>query len=105
VRIRHNGEFSTAYAHLSRYAAGLRKGSRVKQGQVIAYVGNTGRSTGAHLHFELIRGNTQINPSSVKSVSSGALNKREMVRFKQQKQRLQQTVAELPLESQLLSWK
>lgn len=99
IRIRHSGEFSTAYAHLSRYAAGLRKGSRVKQGQIIAYVGNTGRSTGPHLHFELIRGKTQINPSSVKSMSAGALNKREMVRFKKQKQALQQTVAELPLET------
>lgn len=103
IRIRHSGEFSTAYAHLSRYASGLRKGTRVKQGQVIGYVGNTGRSTGPHLHFELIKGNKQINPSSVKSVSAGALNKREMVRFKQQKLALQQTIADLPLETAQLA--
>lgn len=99
IRIRHNGEYSTAYAHLSRYASGLRKGARVKQGQVIGYVGNTGRSTGPHLHFELIRGNAQINPSSIKSVSAGALNSREMARFKQQKLRLQQTIANLPMQT------
>lgn len=98
IRIRHNGEYSTAYAHLSRFASGLRSGARVKQGQVIGYVGSTGRSTGAHLHFELIRGNTQINPSSVKSMASGTLNKREMLRFKKQQQHLQQTMADLPTD-------
>lgn len=101
LRIRHNGEYSTAYAHLNRFASGLRAGSRVRQGQVVAYVGTTGRSTGPHLHFELIRGNTQINPSSVKSMSAGALSKREMVRFKRQQERLRQSVANLPIQNQV----
>ena len=105
LRIRHNGEYSTAYAHLNRFAAGLRPGSRVKQGQVVAYVGTTGRSTGPHLHFELIRGTAQINPSSVKTMSAGALSKREMVRFKRQQERLRQSMASLPIQAQVASLK
>lgn len=62
MRVRHNGVYSTAYAHIHRYAKGMKKGKRVKQGQVIAYVGNTGRSTGPHLHYEVIQNGKQINP-------------------------------------------
>ena len=105
VRIRHSGEFSTAYAHLNRFAPGVHNGSRVKQGQVIAYVGMTGRATGPHLHFELIKGSTQINPSSVKTMSAGALSKHEMVRFKHQQEKLRQTMASLPMQTQLASLK
>lgn len=101
VRIRHNGEYSTAYAHLNRFARGLKVGSRVKQGQVIAYVGNTGRSTGPHLHFEVMKGSRQINPGGVKSLAAGGLNKREMARFKRMKAQLQQTVAQLPMQTQV----
>jgi len=66
VRIRHNGEIKTAYAHTSRFAKGIRAGSRVKQGQIVAYVGTTGRSTGPHLHYEVILNGRQVNPMSVK---------------------------------------
>ncbi len=66
VRIRHNSEIKTAYAHASRFAKGIRAGSRVKQGQIIAYVGTTGRSTGPHLHYEVLLGGRQVNPMSVK---------------------------------------
>lgn len=55
VVIRHNSEFSTGYAHMNGFAKGIRPGVRVKQGQVIGYVGSTGRSTGPHLHFEVIK--------------------------------------------------
>ncbi len=53
IQIRHNNQFATAYAHVSRFAPGLSTGARGHQGQVIAYVGTTGRSTGPHLHFEV----------------------------------------------------
>lgn len=63
IRIRHNStEYKTAYAHLSGYARGIRAGARVKQGQVIGYVGATGRVTGAHLHYEVYRGEARVNP-------------------------------------------
>ncbi|NDD47528.1 MAG: M23 family metallopeptidase, partial [Flavobacteriia bacterium] len=62
VQIRHNSSYSTAYAHLNAFARGVRKGKRVRQGQVIAYVGTTGRSTGPHLHYEVIRNGKRVNP-------------------------------------------
>ena len=62
VRIRHNSVYSTAYLHLSGYAKGLKVGQRVRQGQVIGYVGSTGGSTGPHLHFEIRYDGTPYNP-------------------------------------------
>jgi murein DD-endopeptidase MepM/ murein hydrolase activator NlpD len=73
VRIRHGRDTATAYAHLSRFASGLRHGQKVRQGQVIGQVGSTGRSTGPHLHFEILRGGTQVNPSTVVSVADRRL--------------------------------
>lgn len=66
LRIRHNGEIKTAYAHTSRFAKGVRVGSRVRQGQIVAYVGTTGRSTGPHLHYEVMLNSRQVNPMSIK---------------------------------------
>ena len=54
IRIRHNNEYKTAYAHLNSYKKGISKGVRINQGDVIGYVGSTGRSTGPHLHYEII---------------------------------------------------
>lgn len=83
IRIRHNGQLSTAYAHASRFASSLKKGSRVKQGDVVAYVGATGRATGPHLHYEVLVNKTQINPLSFKITSSNQLPKSELVKFKE----------------------
>jgi len=65
IRIRHNGVYKTAYAHMSRYSPELVTGSRVRQGDVIGYVGSTGRSTGPHLHFEILENDNRINPMRV----------------------------------------
>ncbi|MBN8544361.1 MAG: M23 family metallopeptidase [Alphaproteobacteria bacterium] len=81
VQIRHNGTYSTAYAHASRFG-NIRVGSRVKQGQVIAYVGTTGRSTGPHLHFEVHQNGRQVNPAAMKFDTSQALAGAELQRFK-----------------------
>jgi murein DD-endopeptidase MepM/ murein hydrolase activator NlpD len=62
VMIRHNSRLHTAYGHMSRIAKGLRSGMRVKQRQVIGYVGSTGRSTGPHLHYEVHVNRQQVNP-------------------------------------------
>ena len=67
VRIRHNSVYSTAYLHLSKYAKGLKAGQRVKQGEVIGYVGSTGRSTGPHLDFRVWKNGTPINPLTMDS--------------------------------------
>jgi murein DD-endopeptidase MepM/ murein hydrolase activator NlpD len=62
VVLRHAGGYESRYLHLSRYASGMRGGARVRQGQVIGYVGATGLTTGAHLHYELKRNGSHVNP-------------------------------------------
>ncbi len=96
VRIRHNGKYSTAYAHLSRFGKGIRSGRRVKQGQVIGYVGTTGRSTGPHLHYEVLAYNRQINPSGMKFKTGRTLRGKELARFKAHAQALDSQTASLP---------
>jgi murein DD-endopeptidase MepM/ murein hydrolase activator NlpD len=81
VKIKHNETFQTAYAHLSGFAKGIGVGSRVKQGQIVAYVGSTGRSTGPHLHFEVIKNNSFIDPHKFKGVSAQSLSKLDKKRF------------------------
>lgn len=81
VRLRHNGTYKTAYAHLSRYAKGLKKGSKVKQGQVIGYVGSTGRSTGPHLHYEVLAKGRQVNPLKLDLPSGERLKGAELEAF------------------------
>ena len=73
VRLRHTGSYKTAYAHMRGFAKGIRAGVRVKQGQVIGYVGTTGRSTGPHLHYEVMVDNKQTNPRSIKLPSGETL--------------------------------
>jgi murein DD-endopeptidase MepM/ murein hydrolase activator NlpD len=82
VRIRHNSSMKTAYAHMSRFAKGIGQGKRVKQGDVIGYVGMTGRTTGPHLHYEVLVNNAQVNPRSVDLPTGEQLEGREMKDFK-----------------------
>lgn len=65
IRIRHNNGLKTAYAHLKGFKSGQGVGTRVKQGEVIGYLGNTGRSTGPHLHYEIMENGRQVNPNSL----------------------------------------
>jgi len=92
IRIRHANGFKTAYAHLSRYRHGSRKGRRVTQGQIIAYVGATGRATGPHLHYELLKHNHQVNPMTIKVPTGRKLGPAELKRFAQEKARIDQLV-------------
>ena len=85
IRIRHNSEYSTAYGHMSRFARGMGKGKRVKQGQIIGYVGNTGVTTGPHLHYEILRGGKQTNPLKVRMPSGRKLKGAELARFEEQR--------------------
>ncbi|MCD8563343.1 MAG: peptidoglycan DD-metalloendopeptidase family protein [Alphaproteobacteria bacterium] len=82
IRIRHNGRIKTAYGHLHNFAKGLKPGSRVQQGQVIAYVGATGRATGPHLHYEVQVNGVQVNPNSVDLPTGEQLLGKELKRFK-----------------------
>ncbi|MDI9313337.1 MAG: M23 family metallopeptidase [Hydrotalea sp.] len=81
LKIRHRDGYATAYAHLSRYDTGLALGSKVKQGQIVAYVGNTGISTGPHLHYEIMISDNQVNPSTVKLPALRALRGNDLNRF------------------------
>lgn len=65
ARIRHNSRYQTAYAHMRALRRGIRRGAHVEQGQVIGYVGSTGRSTGPHLHYEILENGRQVNPLSI----------------------------------------
>jgi murein DD-endopeptidase MepM/ murein hydrolase activator NlpD len=81
IKVKHNQTYSTAYAHMSRFAPRFRNGSKVKQGQVIGYVGSTGFSTGNHLHYELFKGSSQINPQSIKTRSNQTLSNKQLKDF------------------------
>lgn len=81
IRIRHNSTYKTAYAHMSAYARGLKKGSRVRQGRVIGYVGSTGRSTGPHLHYEVLKNGRQTNPMSVRLPAGDKLKGKALQAF------------------------
>jgi len=81
IRIRHNNEYKTAYAHLNSYRKGINKGVRVNQGEVIGYVGSTGKSTGPHLHYEIIYQNKKVDPLKLKLPSGKILTGDELLRF------------------------
>ncbi len=76
VVIRHNSTYQTVYAHMSKFASGIKKGIRVKQGQIIGFVGSTGKSTGPHLHYEVIVNGKKINSQTLK-LPSGKILKGE----------------------------
>ena len=82
IRIRHNATYDTAYAHMSRIAPNIRAGSRVKQGEIIGYVGSTGRSTGAHLHYEVMVNNRQVNPMTVRLPTGKRIDDQHLAAFK-----------------------
>jgi murein DD-endopeptidase MepM/ murein hydrolase activator NlpD len=75
IEIRHNNEYSTRYAHMSKFANNLKVGQKIRQRQVIGYVGMTGLATGPHLHYEVLRHGRHINPSTVKATVRKTLNK------------------------------
>ena len=73
IKIKHNSTYSTIYAHMSKFAVGIKNGVRVKQGQIIGYVGSTGKSTGPHLHYEVIKNGKKINSQKLKLPSGKIL--------------------------------
>ncbi len=93
LKIAHSGGWATGYGHLLRYAKGLRPGARVRQGQVVAYVGSTGLSTGPHLHYEIFHGAQKINPLGVKVPQSGTLGGRQLAAFRTAKARIDALIA------------
>ncbi len=95
LRIKHNTSYSTAYAHISRFASGIRSGGKVKQGQIIAYVGSTGASTGPHLHYEVMVNGGQVNPANVKFKTGNVLAGKELAAFRKNMEQVKATVTTL----------
>ena len=81
VKIKHNATYQTVYAHMSKFARGIGRGVRVKQGQIIGYVGSTGKSTGPHLHYEVIRNGKRINSQTLKLPSGKILKGENRIKF------------------------
>ena len=88
VKIRHNSTYETVYAHMSKFARGIKSGVRVKQGQTIGFVGSTGKSTGPHLHYEVIVNGKKINSQKLKLPSGKILKDKERKLFETKKIKL-----------------
>ena len=101
IRIRHNSVYSTAYLHLSGYAKGLKVGQRVRQGDVIGYVGSTGRSTGPHLDFRVWKNGSPINPLKMDSPPAEPLKQENMEAFTQAWQSYQHQIDMIQAQSHL----
>ncbi len=95
IRLRHNGRVETAYAHMSRFARGMHNGARVNQGDVIGFVGSSGRSTGPHLHFEVWVSNRQVNPLSVNMPAGRVLQGKLLAQFKDGQNKIKQEFSSL----------
>ncbi|MFW6080836.1 MAG: peptidoglycan DD-metalloendopeptidase family protein [Desulfosalsimonas sp.] len=95
VRIRHPNNYKTVYAHLNGYAENIKSGTRVEQGQTIGYVGSTGRSTGPHLHYEVMHAGNSINPSKMKTKPGKSLEGKDLERFMTAKAELEELYASL----------
>ena len=93
IRIRHNGELKTAYAHMSRFAKGMTPGKRIKQGEVIGYVGSTGASTGPHLHYEVLVNGGQVNPRGLNLPTGETLKGEDMRLFQAHVRQIQRDFA------------
>ncbi|WP_225000098.1 peptidoglycan DD-metalloendopeptidase family protein [Cesiribacter sp. SM1] len=93
VKVKHNDTYTTQYLHMSRIAKGMRKGTRVRQGEVIGYVGSTGLATGPHLCFRFWKNGKQIDPFSVKMPPAEPVAKQYQVAFEQMKQQYTQRLA------------
>jgi murein DD-endopeptidase MepM/ murein hydrolase activator NlpD len=95
IKIKHNSTYETIYAHMKNFARGIKEGSRVKQGQIIGYVGSTGKSTGPHLHYEVIINGKKVNSQKLKLPSGKILKGNERKVFEVVKIKLDVLKSEL----------
>ena len=95
VKIRHNSTYETIYAHMKNFARGIKEGLRVKQGQIIGYVGSTGKSTGPHLHYEVVKNGKKINSQKLKLPSGKVLKNKKRKLFEVAKIKLNVLKSEL----------
>ncbi|WP_415320994.1 M23 family metallopeptidase [Candidatus Pelagibacter sp. Uisw_092] len=99
IKIKHNSTYETIYAHMKNFARGIKEGVRVKQGQIIGYVGSTGKSTGPHLHYEVVKNGKKINSQKLKLPSGKILKGKERKLFEVDKIKLDVLKSELIIGS------
>ena len=97
VRIRHANGYKTSYAHMRRFARGVKAGAKVKQGQVIGYIGSTGLSSGPHLHYEVLVNNRHVNPMTIKVPRERQLKGRELVEYQRERARIDELMRRAPV--------
>ena len=95
VKIRHNSTYETIYAHMSKFARGIKEGKKVKQGQIIGYVGSTGMSTGPHLHYEVVVNGKKVNSQKLKLPSGKILKNEAREKFELERIKIDLKLAEL----------
>jgi murein DD-endopeptidase MepM/ murein hydrolase activator NlpD len=103
VVLKHGEKYKTLYAHMSRLAAGIRSGTRVNQGQIIGYVGTTGRSTGPHLHYEVRVTDRPVNPTAIRAAGGKQLAGKDLSNFRGIKARVVAMMQTAPTSTQLAS--
>jgi murein DD-endopeptidase MepM/ murein hydrolase activator NlpD len=101
VVLKHGEKYKTLYAHMSRLAAGIRSGTRVNQGQIIGYVGTTGRSTGPHLHYEVRVSDRPVNPTAIRAAGGKQLAGKDLANFRGIKARVVAMMQTAPTSTQL----
>ena len=95
IKIRHNSTYQTIYAHMKSFGRGIKEGVRVKQGKIIGYVGSTGKSTGPHLHYEVVENGKKINSQKLKLPSGKILKGQDRKIFEVKKIKLDVLKSEL----------
>jgi murein DD-endopeptidase MepM/ murein hydrolase activator NlpD len=97
IRIRHANGYQTAYSHMSRFAPGAAPGVKVRQGQVIGYIGTTGLSSGPHLHFEILVNNQFVNPLSIEVPRERQLDGKDLASFTKERTRIDELMRRAPV--------
>jgi murein DD-endopeptidase MepM/ murein hydrolase activator NlpD len=101
IRLKHGNGYKTTFSHMQKFAKNIRKGVKVQQGQVIGYLGSTGRSTGPHLHYEVLVNDRFTDPMKIATGSSRQLKGRLLAEFKKEKQRIDDLMRRAPVKTQV----
>ena len=100
IRIRHANGYHTAYAHMRRFGRGIRKGVKVRQGQVIGFIGSTGVSSGPHLHYEVLVNQRFVNPLKIKVPRERRLQGAELTKYQRERKRIDELRKRPPVKHQ-----
>lgn len=102
VRIRHANGYTTAYAHMSRFAPGISEGVRVRQGQLIGHIGNTGLSAGPHLHFEVLINRQPVDPMTIQVPRERRLTGAHLREFQKERTRIDELMRRNPISARIM---